>query len=141
MEVQGRIFKLLPVRSGTKSNGEPWAAQDFVFEFFETQDQRTSDKVPLSVMNERIAEYDLHEGDEVRIGFGHKVREWQGRYFPEFWIYKFEKLKSAAVPQAQQAQQQAQQTQQQTQQAAQAQQGQAQQQNVPTDENGDPLPF
>lgn len=94
-------------------------------------------------MGERIKEYDLHEGDEVRIGFGHKVREWQGRYFPEFWIYKFEKLKSAAVPQTQQAQQQAAQTQQtqQTQQAVQAQQGQAQQQNVPADDNGDDLPF
>ena len=32
-------------------------------------------------MNDRIREYDIHEGDEVLIGFGHSVREYQGRYY------------------------------------------------------------
>ena len=46
-------------------------------------------------MNGRIAEYDLHENDEVLIGFGHSIREYQGRYFNELRLYKFQKLTQA----------------------------------------------
>ena len=99
MEVQGRISKILSTRTGTKSDGTTWQAQEFIFEFFETPEQRWSDKVVLSIMNERIKEYNLHEGDEVKIGFSHGVNEWNGRYYPEFRIYKFEKLSSAPVQQ------------------------------------------
>ena len=98
MEVQGRIYKVMPIRKGNKSDGSEWRSQEFIVEFFETPDQRWSDKVVLSVMNERIDEYDLHEGEEVNVGFSHGVREYQGRWYPEFRIYKFEK-KVAAQPQ------------------------------------------
>ena len=99
MEVQGRISKILSTRTGTKTDGTTWQAQEFIFEFFETPEQRWSDKVVLSIMNERIKEYNLHEGDEVKIGFSHGVNEWNGRYFPEFRIYKFEKLSPAPAQQ------------------------------------------
>ena len=99
MEVQGRISKILSTRTGTKSDGTTWQAQEFIFEFFETPEQRWSDKVVLSIMNESIREYNLHEGDEVKIGFSHGVNEWNGRYYPEFRIYKFEKLSTATTQQ------------------------------------------
>ena len=99
MEVQGRISKILSTRTGTKTDGTTWQAQEFIFEFFETPEQRWSDKVVLSIMNERIKEYNLHEGDEVKIGFSHSVNEWNGRYYPEFRIYKFEKLSTATAQQ------------------------------------------
>lgn len=99
MEVQGRISKILSTRTGTKQDGTTWQAQEFIFEFFETPEQRWSDKVVLSIMNERIKEYNLHEGDEVKIGFSHGVNEWNGRYYPEFRIYKFEKLSAATTQQ------------------------------------------
>lgn len=92
MEVQGRISKILPKRTGKRSDGSEWRSQEFIVEFFETPDQRWSDKVVLNAMNERIDEYDLHEGDEVRVGFSHGVKEYQGRWYPEFHIYKFEKV-------------------------------------------------
>ena len=101
MEFTGRIYKVLDTASGKKQDGSEWKRQDFIFEYFENPNDRYSDKVVLSVMNDRIAEYDLHEGDEVRIGFGHSVREWQGRWFSEMRIYKFEKVsaKAAVSPQ------------------------------------------
>ena len=98
MEVQGRISKIMPMRKGTRSDGSEWRSQEFIVEFFETADQRWSDKVVLSAMNERMDEYDLHEGEEVNVGFSHGVKEYQGRWYPEFRIYKFEK-KVAAEPQ------------------------------------------
>ena len=88
----------MPMRKGTRSDGSEWRSQEFIVEFFETADQRWSDKVVLSAMNERIDEYELHEGEEVNVGFSHGVKEYQGRWYPEFRIYKFEK-KVAAEPQ------------------------------------------
>lgn len=100
MEYTGRINRVLPITSGETEKG-PWQRQEFVFEYYENQNDRWSDKVLLSVMNDRIKEYDLHEGDEVTIGFGHNIREWQGRLFNEVRIYKFEKVKGVAVVQQQ----------------------------------------
>ena len=102
MEFQGRIQKLLPIRTGKKQDGSEWKSQEFVFEYFEHDSDRWSDKVVLSLMGERIKEADLHEGDEVKVGFGHSVREWQGRYFNELRVYKLEKVKtSQSAPEAQ----------------------------------------
>lgn len=92
MTLKGRIYKVFPCVQGTSAAGNQWVKQDFIFEFFECPTDRYSDKVLLSCMNERIKEYDIHEGDEVRIGFGHRVREYNGRYFNELSMYHFEKV-------------------------------------------------
>lgn len=91
MQFQGRIYKIFPVQSGTSQRGE-WSRQDFIFEYFESPNDRYADRVLLSLMNDRINEYDLHEGDEVIIGFGHNTREYQGRYFNDVRLYHFEKV-------------------------------------------------
>lgn len=131
MEFKGRIMKVLPVTSGTSQNGNEWKKQEFVFEYFEQQTDRYSDKVCLSIMNDRIAEYDLHENDEVLIGFGHSIREYQGRYFNELRLYKFQKLTQAqAEPKTAQGQAQG------TQAAPNTAEAQAQQAA-----DADPLPF
>ena len=91
MQFQGRIYKLFPIQSGTSQRGE-WTKQDFIFEYFEQPTDRYADRVLLSIMNDRIREYDLHEGDEVIIGFGHNTREYQGRYFNDVRMYHFEKV-------------------------------------------------
>ena len=104
MEFKGRIQKLLPIRTGNKQDGSEWQSQEFVFEYFEREGDRWSDKVVLTLMGDRIKQADLHEGDEVKIGFGHSVREWQGRYFNELRVYKLEKVKTAyPAPDAQAA--------------------------------------
>ena len=92
MQFQGRIYKLFPVQSGTSQRGE-WTKQDFIFEYFEQPTDRYADRVLLSIMNDRIKDYDLHEGDEVIIGFGHNTREYQGRYYNDVRLYHFEKVK------------------------------------------------
>ena len=132
MEFKGRIMKVLPVTSGTSQNKNEWKKQEFIFEYFEQQTDRYSDKVCLSIMNDRIAEYDLHENDEVLIGFGHSIREYQGRYFNELRLYKFQKL-TQAQPEPKTAQGQAQGTQA----APNTAQAQVQQQAG----DADPLPF
>ena len=97
MEFKGRIYKVLETTSGTSRDGKEWQKQEFIFEFFEHDTDRYSDKVVLSVMNDRIREYDLHEGDDVMIGFGHSVREYNGRWFNDIRLYMLEKAAKMPV--------------------------------------------
>ena len=127
MEFEGRISKVLPVRSGTGKNGE-WKALPFVFEYFENDDQRWSDKVLLETMepgimgkigahvergadNKGIVEngcMKLKSEIKCRCGFSHSVRDWTDKdgktsYFNHVRLYKFEILseQNVDVPQQQ----------------------------------------
>ena len=94
MEFRGRIERVFPVQSGTSKSGSEWRKQDFVFEYFEHETDRWSDKVLLTALNDRVDAYDLHPGDEVTIGFGHSIEEYQGRCYNRVRVYKFEKTKT-----------------------------------------------
>ena len=94
MEFKGRIERVFPVQSGTSKSGSEWRKQDFVFEYFEHETDRWSDKVLLTALNDRVDAYDLHPGDEVTIGFGHSIEEYQGRCYNRVRVYKFEKTKA-----------------------------------------------
>ena len=95
MEFQGRIYKLLPIRQGvSQRTGNEWKAQPFVFEYFETPEQRWSDKVLLETYDAKVIEQ-LKEGMEVRCGFAHHTREYEGRVFNEVRLYKIESIKGA----------------------------------------------
>ena len=95
MEFRGRIYKVLPEQSGTNREGKEWRRLDFIFEYFERADDRYSDKVVLSVMNDRIDQYRIQEGDEVLIGFGHNVRMYQDKWYNELKVYKLEHVVAA----------------------------------------------
>lgn len=130
MEFDGRITKVLPVRSGTSQKGE-WKALPFVFEYFERPDDRWSDKVLLETMepsimgkigafvergadNKGIVENGIMKlkGEiKCRCGFSHSVREWTDRdgktsYFNQVRMYKFELASEQNQAQDQQHQQQ-----------------------------------
>ena len=153
MEFKGRIYKLFPIQSGTSAKGNDWEKQDFIFEYFEHDTDRWSDKVLLSIMGDRIREADLHEGDEVIVGFGHNVRDWQGKYFNDVRCYKIEKVTKptengaasqptpAAPQQGNLFAQTPQQAPQSTQGAAVAQQPTSANANAQTGEKEDELPF
>ena len=133
MEFEGRIQRVLPVKSGTGKNGE-WKVLPFVFEYFENDDQRWSDKVLLETMepgimgkigayvergadNKGIVEngcMKLKSEIKCRCGFSHSLRDWTDKdgktsYFNRVQLYKFEILTEQNVAAVQQqAQQQAQ---------------------------------
>ncbi len=132
MEFEGRIQRVLPVRSGTSQRGE-WKALPFVFEYFESQDQRWSDKVLLETFDTnimaQIGKY-LKKGADgkavvengecvllcelkCRCGFSHSVRTFDKQdgtkaTINDVRLYKFEVLsQGVAVTQQQTGQQQA----------------------------------
>jgi hypothetical protein len=76
MEFQGRIAKVLPVRSGvSQRTGNEWKSLPFIFEYFENPSDRYADSVMLETFDEIVIN-NLKEGMEVRCGFGHKTREY-----------------------------------------------------------------
>lgn len=122
MEVQGRIMRVLPVRSGVSQRGE-WKVLPFVFEFFEKDDQRWSDKVLLETMDTNImaqigaylkkgqdgkavvenSECVLLAEFKCKIGFSHSVRTFDKQdgtkaTINDLRIYKFEPV-NAQQPQ------------------------------------------
>lgn len=130
MEFEGRIQRVLPVRSGTSQRGE-WKALPFVFEYFETPDQRWSDKVLLETMDTNImaqigaylkkgpdGKAVVENGECVllaelncKVGFSHSVRQYDRQdgsraTINNVSIYKFEVLGGVATG-AQQTGQQA----------------------------------
>lgn len=108
MEFTGRIMKVCELRTGvSERTGNEWKTQGFVFEYFENQTDRYSDKVYLETFDENIMAQ-LQENMPVRIGFGHRVRDYtnqQGKTMQinELRMYKFESLAQPANQPAQAA--------------------------------------
>ena len=76
MEFQGRIAKVLPVRSGViQRTGNEGKSLPFIFEYFENPSDRYADSVMLETFDTKVIE-NLKEGMEVRCGFGHNTREY-----------------------------------------------------------------
>lgn len=125
MEFQGRISRVLPVRSGTSQRGE-WKALPFVFEYFESQDQRWSDKVLLETFDTNIMSQigaylkkgadgkAVIENDECvmlgelkcKCGFSHSVRTFDRQdgtkaTVNDLRLYKFEVMAQGAAIQPQ----------------------------------------
>lgn len=129
MEFEGRIQRVLPVRSGTSQRGE-WKALPFVFEYFESGEQRWSDKVLLETFDTNImaqigaylkkgqdGKAVVENGECVLIaelkckcGFSHSVRTFDKQdgtkaTVNDLRLYKFEVLAQGAAVAQQHTQQ------------------------------------
>ena len=103
MEFEGRVRKILPLRSGTsKSTGNEWKALPFIFEYFENETDRYADSVLLETFDTNVID-NLQEGMEVRCGFSHRTREYEGRTYNEVRLYKLQSIKKSQEPAAPQA--------------------------------------
>ena len=95
MEFQGRVKKIMPLRSGvSQRTGNEWKSLPFIFEYFEHDTDRYPDQVLLETFDTNVIEH-LKEGMEVRCGFSHHTREYEGRVFNEVRPYKIESVKAA----------------------------------------------
>ena len=93
MEFIGRIKQVLPERRGTSARtGNEWVALPFIFEYFEHDSDRYPDSVMLETFDTKIQPY-IKEGLEVKIGFGHRTREYEGKVYNELRMYSIESIK------------------------------------------------
>ena len=54
MEFEGRLTKVLPIRSGTSQRGNEWKILPFVFAYYENPDQRWEDRVLLETFDTNV---------------------------------------------------------------------------------------
>lgn len=83
MKLQGRVKKLMDVRSGVSRVGNAWKAQDFIFEYFDNDAELHAETVLLNVRGEKIDELSLHEGDEIEVDLRCSVRSYGDRLYNE----------------------------------------------------------
>jgi hypothetical protein len=95
MEFTGRVKKILPARSGvSQRTGNEWKALPFIFEYFENPTDRFADTVLLETFDTNVID-NLKEGMEIRCGFGHRTREYEGKTYNELRLYKIESVRGA----------------------------------------------
>lgn len=98
MEFTGRVKAILPKRSGTSARtGNEWVALPFIFEYFEHETDRYADRVVLETFDTKVID-NIKEGMEVRCGFSHNVREYEGKTYNELRLYKIECVSAANKP-------------------------------------------
>jgi hypothetical protein len=83
MKLQGRVKKLMDVRSGVSRVGNAWKAQDFIFEYFDNDAEQYAETVLLNVRGDKIEELSLHEGDEIEVDLRCTVRSYGDRLYNE----------------------------------------------------------
>jgi len=99
MKLQGRVKKLMAVRSGVSRVGNAWKAQDFIFEYFDNQAEQYAETVLLNVRGEKIEELSLHECDEIEVDLHMTVRSYGDRLYNEPYARNVVVVKSASQPQ------------------------------------------
>jgi hypothetical protein len=87
LEVEGKIIKIFPQRSGQGSNGD-WTSQDFMIEVpgnFPT-------KAAFDVFNNGADLQSCQVGDMVKVSFNIRSNEWNGKYITSLRAWRIEKL-------------------------------------------------
>lgn len=91
MEIQGTIFDVLALQSGTGRNGE-WKKQEFILE---TQGQFPK-KVCIALWGDKIQESVLQKGNKVTVQFDIESREYNGKWYTEAKAWKIESSQSTS---------------------------------------------
>ena len=95
MGFTGRIKKVLPLRSGiSQRTGNEWKSLPFIFEYYEHETDRYADSVLLETFDTKVID-NLKEGMEVKCGFSHHTREYEGKTYNELRLYKIESVRGA----------------------------------------------
>ena len=80
------------MQSGISRLGNSWRRQDFILEYFSEPNDQYADTVLLQVMNDKIEDYALAEGEEVVVDFRHNVRSYGDRIYNEIYIRDLKKM-------------------------------------------------
>ncbi|MEH2831407.1 DUF3127 domain-containing protein [Segatella copri] len=96
MEIQGKVIAVLPERSGVSARGE-WKSQTYVIE---TQEQYPK-KMAFDVFGaDRLAQFNIQNGEVINVSFDIDAHEYQGRYFNQIRAWNVTKVSQQAAQQA-----------------------------------------
>ncbi len=93
MEIIGKIILKLPLQTGVSKAGNNWSKQEYVLE---TQENFPK-KVHFDFFGDRAAQYDLQEGQMVKLSFDIESREYNGRWYTSIRGWKAEPADAPAT--------------------------------------------
>lgn len=93
MEIQGRIIAVLPLREGTSSKGA-WKSQEYVIETHEQYPK----KVVFNVFGEdKINQFAIKQGEELKVSFDIDAHEYNGRWFNNIRAWEVQRMGNTNV--------------------------------------------
>ena len=93
MELQGKVFAVLPERSGVSQRGE-CKAQSYVIETHEAYPK----KLCFDVFGaDRMAQFNIQSGEEILVSFDIDAHEYQGRWFNSIRAWNVQRVDPNAV--------------------------------------------
>ena len=97
MEIKGKIIAVLPLQTGEGRNGQ-WKSQDYVLEY--NRDSQYPKKMMFNIFGDKIDQFQVAEGQDVKIDFDIEAREYNGRWFNNVRAWRVEKdVVNAFAPQ------------------------------------------
>lgn len=97
MEFTGKVIWMGEKRQGTSSAGKAWAAQEYAVQDAMQQYPRT---ICFNVLGEeKIKEFNIRLGEELKVYFDINAQEYNGRYFNNVRAWKVERPNAAQTMQ------------------------------------------
>ncbi len=95
MELTGKITAVLPLVTGEGKTGTAWKKQDYVLEFMSGQYQK---KICFNLWGEKIDQFPVELGSEVKVHFDVESREYNGKYYTDIKAYRVDKQQAGVAP-------------------------------------------
>jgi len=87
MEISGKIIVVQPIQTGEGKNGQ-WKKQDYVIEY--DPNSQYPRRMMFNLWGEKIDQYQIQEGQQLRVSFDIDCREYQGRWYNDIRAWKIE---------------------------------------------------
>ncbi len=92
MEMSGTVIQILPKQTGTNKAGNTWEKQDFVIQTGGAYPK----KLCFAVWGDKIAKFQIKEGEEITVSFDVESREYMGKYYTDVKAWNVTKGGAAA---------------------------------------------
>lgn len=93
-ELSGKIIAVLDRKSGISRTGTSWSVQQYVMETHEQYPK----KMCFDVFGEdKISQFNIQIGDELKLFFDVDAREYNGRWYNSFKAWKVEKINESPL--------------------------------------------
>lgn len=95
MEIEGKIIVVLPEQGGVSNRtGNAWKSQEYVLETHEQYPRKCCFRVFGA---DRIANFNIQSGEELRVSFDIDAHEYNGRWFNNISAWKVERIDPAVA--------------------------------------------
>lgn len=88
MRIQGKITKMMPLQQGLSQQGAQWRKQTIVV-MEDDPSIAFPNEVAFDLFNDKIPTEPLAIGQRVEVHFGIRTREYNGKVYNDFNVFKF----------------------------------------------------